>query len=222
MNSRVTTLSTSSHDQADLALHVERLIPAVESILRSHSSITEHQLIKILQAPPWRLLGKVVFSDPASLYPVHFLLFHVLYRLRDELVAESQETLHISPLEIQITAIHSAGDSQVGESDPLSEFYRNLDNLTLSREAIEQMMDDFWRGQAGMSAGGSSEGSLQEACAVLEVPCPPENYKNTKQQFRRLAMQRHPDRGGSNRELQALNQAMAVIRQYFRKVARSA
>lgn len=216
------TEDETSFDQSDMALHIERLIPAVESILRTTGGLSEHELIKTLQQSPWRLLGKVHYADPAALYPVHFLLFHVLYRLRDELVVEHQETLQISPLRIQIMAAGDRPSQDIGETDPLSDFYHDLDNLTLSRDAIEQMMDDFWRGQDGSHQGVIRQGELAEACATLEVDCPPESFQQTKQQFRKLAMVHHPDRGGSTRQLQSINQAMAVIRHYFQEEVKRA
>ena len=62
------------------------LLVATEHILRRHpAGINELGLIKTLQEPPWELIGEVNFGEPDKLYPVHFLLFHVLYRLRDQL-----------------------------------------------------------------------------------------------------------------------------------------
>jgi len=214
MSSWVRSTTDDSRAQQALGLHVERLMGAIESLLRQHGEgLSEHALIKALQNPPWKLLGQVEYADPTALYPVHFLVFHSLYRLREELIAEGAETLQVHPLSIRILAAQSpSGNQHPGEEDPLAHFYRDIANLSLTRDSINQMMDDFWRGET-LSRPGSSE--LAKACDTLELDCPPESFQGAKRQFRRLAMQRHPDRGGSNSALQNLNQAMAIVRRHF-------
>src|SRR5690606_9496697 len=100
---------------------------ATEQILRHETHVlSELALIRRLQNRPWNLLGAVQFSDPASLYPVHFLLFHVLYRLRDEL-AEDGFTLSISPLAIHLGQSHIVGGSGMpDQEDKLRAFYLDL------------------------------------------------------------------------------------------------
>ena len=84
-------------DDDCLEQQIQHLLVAVEHELRSApAGLNELSLIKALQRPPWELLGQVVFSEPEKLYPVHFLLFHVLYRLRDQL-SETGESRKFRP-----------------------------------------------------------------------------------------------------------------------------
>lgn len=100
-----------------LEQHTEHLLVAVEHELRQvgPAGLSELELIKALQAEPWALIGRVNYHEPDQLYPVHFLLFHVLYRLRDQL-APGGESLLISPLRLTITKQQTvAGDGLPGK-----------------------------------------------------------------------------------------------------------
>ena len=85
-----------------LDLHIQHLLVAVEHELRQcPEGMSELALIKRLQGQPWELIGDVAFGEPEKLYPVHFLLFHTLYRLRDQLAGQG-ETVSISPLSLRL------------------------------------------------------------------------------------------------------------------------
>ncbi|MDX1589224.1 MAG: DNA-J related domain-containing protein [Oleiphilaceae bacterium] len=203
--------TTGRHDS--LLQSLAPMQEAVVSLLRTHPrGLTEMALLKALMARPWQVLGPVDFSSPSTLYPVHFLLFHVLYCWRDALHRQTEpETLEIGPMSIRLRPLTRSGSNQPGAHDPLADFYRDLDNLALSDDCVEQMVNDFWRG-----VQPPDQGRLGEACQALEVPCPPPPLAQVRQQFRRLAMRHHPDRGGSTERLQALNEGMAVLRHYYR------
>ncbi|MGB1837900.1 DNA-J related domain-containing protein, partial [Marinobacter adhaerens] len=130
-----------------LEQQIQHLLVAVEHVIRSTpAGMNELSLIKALQGQPWELLGDVVFSEPEKLYPVHFLLFHVLYRLRDQL-SEAGESLQISPLNIRIEKQSVVSGEGVPDSvDTLRQFYLDLSQYRLPEEAIQRMMNDFWAG----------------------------------------------------------------------------
>lgn len=198
------------HNDA-LTARIAALREAVESLLRtSPEGLSEMTLLRQLQREPWRVLGSIDFRSPAALYPVHFLLFHVLYQWREDLIRENL-ALEISPLCIRLRPTLAEESQAAGFHDPLQAFYLDIDNLDLSEAAINDMVDDFWRG-----VPRPQDEQLESACHRLEVDCPPQNLADAKHQFRRLAMRQHPDRGGSTQQLQQLNDAMAVVRQYFR------
>lgn len=196
-----------------LDFQIQHLLVAVEHELRRNATgISELNLIKTLQRPPWQLLGKVDFSVPEKLYPVHFLLFHVLYRLRDQ-VASHGETLSISPLLIRLyPADVVAGSGLVAEADSLRAFYLDLTQYELPEDAIHRMMDDFWSGQTGYRPAREE---TAEAATILGFDQVPEHFGEVKQRFRRAVMQAHPDRGGDTEQVQGLNQAFAVLKAHF-------
>lgn len=202
-------------DQLALQMKIERLISALYRIVKAYpAGLSEHTLLKKLQAPEWAILEPIDFREPAKLYPVHFLLFHALYRLRDQLLKSHGEWLAISALTIGIETRQQQGRPAAGvpgPQDSLALFYLDLDNLNLSNSAIESMLDNFWRG-----VGRPEPKQLQLACLELDIPCPPDDMAMANRQFRRLAMAHHPDRGGDKQRLQQINQAIAIVRQHFR------
>ena len=207
---------TDSHTQARRALehHVRMLGAAAEACLRqARGGLSELELIRQLQSPPWELIGPVDYANPAALYPVHFLVFHVLYRLRDEL-APRGETVTISPLSISLTqADVVAGTGLPDQTDPLRAFYLNLDQYEMSEDDILRMVDDFW---AGRSRGAPGRDDAAGAAEVLGFETLPTDFTTVKQRFRRAVMQAHPDRGGDTEQVQQLNEAFAILRHYFR------
>jgi len=197
-----------------LDFQIQHLLVAAEHVLRQHpEGINELGLIKTLQRPPWELIGEVNFGEPDKLYPVHFLLFHVLYRLRDQL-AISGETLTISPLVIRLRRSEVVAGSGVPDRmDELRKFYLDLSKYEMPESAINRMMDDFWAGRSGYRPEASE---AREAAETLGFDSVPSGFDEVKQRFRRAVMHAHPDRGGETGVIQDLNQAFAVLKAHFR------
>ncbi|WP_372970670.1 DNA-J related domain-containing protein [Marinobacter sp.] len=207
---------TSGYGSQDdrLNLQIQHLLIATEHILRQNpAGMNELAMIKTLQKAPWELFGSVNFAEPDKLYPVHFLLFHVLYRLRDQL-ASGGETLTISPLVIRLrkTAI-VGGTGLPDQADELRNFYLDLSKYTLPEESINRMMDDFWAGRSGYRPEPLE---TREAAATLGFDDMPAGFEEVKQRFRRAVMRAHPDRGGETEAIQHLNQAFSVLKAHFR------
>ncbi|MGO1463460.1 MAG: DNA-J related domain-containing protein [Marinobacter sp.] len=196
-----------------LEQQIQHLLVAVEHELRSSAfGIDELNLIKKLQRPPWRLIGELEFHDTQKLYPVHFLLFHVLYRLRDTL-AQAGESLTISPMRISIEPQDTVGGSGMpGSVDSLRSFYLDLSQYELPEDAINQMMDNFW---AGYQGSGPDRSDILQAANVLGFESVPASFLTVKQAFRRAVMQAHPDRGGETEAIQSLNEAFSVLKTHF-------
>ncbi len=203
------------HQEEKLRSQVQHLSVAIEKILRENTlGINELNLIKTLQRPPWELIGTVNYAEPDKLYPVHFLIFHVLYRLRDQL-AQSGENLSISPLLIRLSRQDVvSGTGSVGEVDELRAFYLDLSRYELPESLIFQMMDDFWSGRYGRQPARQE---VNNAAGVLGFGSLPGSFEDVKYRFRRAVMQAHPDRGGETETIQNLNQAFSVLRAHFRQ-----
>lgn len=196
-----------------LEQHIQHLLVAVERELRqAPAGLSELALIRTLQQPPWELVGEVRFHEPEQLYPVHFLLFHVLYLLRDQL-AGTGTTLTISPLGIRLSEDTTvAGQGLPNTQDTLRRFYLDLSQYRLPEEAIQTMMNNFWAGRTG-TAPALTE--AREAAEVLGFKSIPDSFPEVKFRFRRAVMQAHPDRGGDTEAIQSLNQAFAVLKAHF-------
>lgn len=196
---------------------VQHLMVAVESILRRESGgVSELALIKALQSSPWQLLDQVDFADPAELYPIHFLVFHVLYRLRDALGGQG-ECIDISPLSIRLRAEPTvAGSGPVADVDKLRVFYLDLRQYSLSADNISRMMDDFWSGRVGKRPGSADAEKAADTLGFGELPA---SFEDVKYRFRRAVMQEHPDRGGNTARVQRLNEAFGTLRRYYTRDA---
>lgn len=199
-----------------LEQQIQHFLVAVEHELRrSPVDIDELSLIKTLQRPPWNLIGQFEFHNTQKLYPVHFLLFHVLYRLRDTL-AEAGENLYISPMRIGIERQDTVGgDGVPGRVDSLRHFYLDLSQYELPEDTINQMMDDFW---AGYRHSGPNESETLRAARILGFERVPGDFLPVKQAFRRAVMQAHPDRGGDTETIQSLNEAFAILKAHFNHI----
>ena len=207
-----------SHNELKPEEALERQIvllsEAIEATLREFpEGLSELQLIRTLQSPPWTLLERVDFSDPASLYPVHFLVFHCLYRLRDELSVQGEQ-LTVSPMRITLGPARTVEGSGVPDApDALRLFYLDLSQYDLSGLTVRRMVDDFWKGVRRPFIG---ESDIAEAARALGFDTVPDDFSVVKKAYRKQAMRAHPDRGGSNQDVQVLNQAFACLRQHFR------
>lgn len=206
--------SETHFDDGVLGQHIQHLLVAVERELRrAPEGLSELALIKALQRPPWQLIGEVSYHDPEKLYPVHFLLFHTLYRLRDQL-AETGESLHISPLGIHLTLDDVVGGQGLPDAvDKLRAFYLDLSQYRLSEAEIQRMMNDFWAGQSGTAPDPDDALAAANTLGFEEVP---DEFPEVKQRFRRAVMHAHPDRGGDTQSIQALNAAFSVLKAHFR------
>ncbi len=197
-----------------LDFQIQHLLVATEHVLRQNpAGINELSLIKTLQRAPWELIGTVNFAEPDKLYPVHFLLFHVLYRLRDQL-ASGGETLTISPLVIRLRQSDVVGGTGLpDQADELRNFYLDLSKYELPEASINRMMDDFWAGRSGYRP---ELPETRDAAATLGFDDIPTEFDEVKRRFRRAVMHAHPDRGGETEAIQHLNQAFTVLKAHFR------
>lgn len=193
---------------------VQHMMVAMEAELRAAGpdGLSELALIRALQSDRWALLGPVNYAEPDQLYPIHFLVFHSLYRLRDQL-GRQQEAVVLSPLRLRIVPALSVNENTLPEpEDRLRAFYLDLSQYYLSSTAINDMMDRFW---AGEPAQRPDQSEAIDAARVLGFEQLPECFATVKNRFRKRVMHAHPDRGGRTEDVQALNEAFAVLKAHF-------
>jgi len=185
---------------------IEGLQTLIHEILEAQPhGISEHELLKALARHNVRLFNEDYFNNPLGLFQRHFLLFHCLYLLREQLRAAEQSELTIHCLDIQLTAYNNTPSVHPALPDPLAAYYLDRDNLKSTNESdVLRMLDNFWIKFVGTE-------HRDEALNVMELSHPT-NYPTIKQQYRRLAMQHHPDRGGDPTQFQRLEWAMGILR----------
>ncbi len=174
----------------------------LQRVLRAHpAGISEFGLIKWLEADGQAGFDKDCLRTNLSLFQTHFLLFHSLYLLRDELSARGDARLDISALCIQLIPLTHTSPSAIDRHDPLRAYYLDLDNLENTPDhEVDALLNTFWEHFIG-------DDERRQALSVLELQ-DPVDWPIIKARHRRLAMQHHPDRGGDKARLQAINAAM--------------
>lgn len=182
----------------------EAFFTAVADELQHHpAGVSEYDLLTALRAA-----GYFSFMGPSpvprhELFCAHFLLFHVLYRLRDDAYRAQRARLEIAPLKIRWLP-YQTGQDGLARADPLRAYYLDLANLreTTARD-VDDLMAAFW-------LRVQNRDRRAEALARLGLTDPVDDAA-IKQAYRRLAMEHHPDRGGDTETLQAIHAALAVL-----------
>jgi len=197
-----------SHD--DMTLR-ELLLQA----LQAHPmGISEYALMQWLKNAGHKTYQNVAFSNRLSLFQAHFILFHALYQLKQQLVEKNIATLDINPLCILLLPLGTSGSTEIDAHDPLMDYYLDIDNLkNTTDQDIAELLACFWR-----TLGNNEQRSA--ALAELELEDPVE-YTQIKQQHRRLVMAHHPDRGGDKEKLQTINAAMDLLDEIYAKEKRN-
>ena len=180
----------------ELAASSDLLQTIKDFLSQQTNGISEYELIKYLSG-----LGNFDFLSsspwsPEDLFRAHFILFHLLYSLRDRLLANEVATLEISSLKIELLPYIkvSAG---LAHEDKLRHYYLNLDNLlSTDSDDVYELLASFWNGLSRYE-------NREQALETLGLADPVDDEK-IKATFRKLAQVHHPDKGGSTEKFQSL------------------
>ncbi len=171
---------------------------ALRALLALHPhGLTEHAILKHFRQS---------IADPLDLYQAHFALFHALYRLQDTLREQQRAEVHIDPLCIALRPYVSGSDA-LQTSDPLREYYLDERNSVLTREQVVALLTGF---RAVHHRAPHPQRSAALALLGLRDPV---DWPTIKRRYRQLAMRHHPDRGGCTKTLQALHEALHILRE---------
>ena len=172
------------------------------SLEHARGEISEYALLQELATPlPY---FKISGLETLALFRRHFLLYHCLYRLQQELWANQRGDLRISALAIRLHPYQSPQTDQLAEPDPLRTYYLDLGQLDKTLQSdLDEMLGAFWLRLA-------QRDTRSEALGILGLADPIDDQA-IKQRYRELVMSHHPDRGGDTATLQLLNAAMADL-----------
>lgn len=184
---------------------LERLGQVVAEILDAcEAEISEYDLISRLEAYPE--LSRLVRRDKGdnlTLFRLHFLVCHVLYRLRDEWHQSRQAHLEITALAIRKLP-YTDSTAALTHVDKLRDYYLDLDHLVeTDAQDVDELLASFW---IGMHRIEHREAALD--VLGLTDPVDDETIRKT---YRGLVMQHHPDRGGDKEFIQQLNDAAHLL-----------
>jgi len=189
---------------------IDILIAQVEQVLQSSTDgLSEFEMLKAIKALPDSQLDELDMQDSHSLFRAHFLLFHCLYRLRDQWLAEQRWHLQIDVLSIRVLPYHSEVSAELVVADELRDYYLDWANFEqTTADDAEDLINQFWQKFL-------AQDDRSEALNTLEL-ADDADFDQIKQQYRQLAMKYHPDRGGSATRLAAINRAMDTLKRYYR------
>jgi hypothetical protein len=185
-------------------LITQEFIACIESYLDTNTDgFQEYELLSHLNTQGCFDALDVEVSMTLLIFRKHFLLFHVLYSIHQQWVDDKQGALLITPLDIRRLDYVEA-DTQIGEVDALAGYYLNLDNLELSTEDnVNELLNSFWEMYLKYD-------KRADALRVLELKDPVTD-KEIVVRYRQLASVHHPDKGGDHEEIQAINEAYAIL-----------
>ncbi len=182
----------------------QSFVARIKTFLEEHpEGVKEHDLLRHLdEQGAFQILDTEV-SSSLLLFQKHFLLFHVLYSINQQRVVDKQGGLQISPLLIKQLDYVEA-DTQIGELDPLSAYYLDLENLaSATDDNVSDLLNTFWVKYLKNEKRGN-------ALKVLGLNDPVTDTKIV-QRYRKLVSVHHPDKGGDKDKIQEINEAYAVL-----------
>lgn len=193
----------------ELALDLIKLEQATLTIIQQ-KSVSEFELIKLLQSEPYNIFDQNIFQDNLALFQTHFLVYHVLYKLNDFGINSKSFYLDILPTSIQLMPYQESDGSnlQVGSTDSkLRDYYLDLTHFSdTDEQEVETLLDDFWQ----KFIVTNNQEQLVDALELFGYSAPP-TLSELKKDYRQLSNTHHPDKGGSVTEFQKLNSAYRII-----------
>ena len=174
----------------------------LHSILSARpEGMAEHELLDVLQGEEIPLFVENERHDPLEIFQRHFLLFHLLYGLRDKLRQERSGDISIHCLKIVLQPPPRADGVSLPEvRDPLRDYYLDLGQLKdVERSDVEAMLERFWQMYAGYNC-------RDEALSILGLN-EEAGRDEVKQRYRQLVRRHHPDRGGDPERFRQVKEA---------------
>ena len=171
-------------------------------LYNEREGISEFQLLNKLKESKG-IFGNLTFSKPLNLFQNHFLLFHILYVLRDELFRQKKGSLQIRCMKIIILPYQQENEG-LSNPDPMRKYYLDITNFETEEDEIVKMLNNFW----------TMFQSHEERTKALETLglAPHADPEEIKKTYRMLVKEHHPDTGGDKEKLAEINLAMETIR----------
>lgn len=190
---------------------VESLIEQVRSFLMTEKEpVSEHDLVAELSHNS-AFQGFNRGSAITKQFQMHFLIMHVLYRLRERLM-DTQYRLHMRPDAIYLCDLDAPErvsanmdeeeqNDAVGveeEDEAVRDYYLDLTQLTVGNGSLARSPDDYKRHY--------NRSQRQESLAALELKSGAD-WRAVKSAYRLKAIEYHPEKGGDVKQFQRVREA---------------
>ncbi|WOD08663.1 DNA-J related domain-containing protein [Marinomonas sp. GJ51-6] len=184
--------------------------PILAILKKSPNGISEFDILKALKdlLPAFSQLAD---DSNLQLFRQHFLIMNALYQLQTSLWQEENLVLDITATRI---TLFSASQVKLSSSTHLSDsvdaklaaYYLDWDEYEKTDvDEVSRLLNSFFK---GISLTGSDRDS---ALKTLEIDAENPTKADIKQQYRKLAQQHHPDRGGDQDRFIDLRQAYEYL-----------
>lgn len=187
------------------------IAPILEILKNSTQKVGEYEIIQQLEEKGFKFF-EIHDSYEIRVFKKHFLTMNALYQLQHTL-HEDGYYLSISALHIHIEPIdtenHLSGIAEAHEQK-VRDYYLDWSHFYNStQESVQNLIQNFWKQYI-------ANDKRQYAYAKLNLK---ENssWKSIQAQYRKLAGQYHPDRGGSPAEFIEIREAYEILKQNHQK-----
>ena len=175
----------------------------------SHSVIEEQYLQQRLGL---KLQQDIVISADLQLFQQHFVLYHLLYRLQQDLLQLRQGFLRIDLAKVQFLPMSDA--PQLSNDASRRDYYSNWQHFyAMTEQILDQQLNAFWQ-FVGQQHSAGDHVSSSDALSLLQLS-PDFSLLQLKKAYRAKALQLHPDRGGDQQQFILLRQAYQQLLRQF-------
>lgn len=180
--------------------------------------ISEYQLIKTLQQPPFDIFSNADFNDPLVLFQTHFVTYNALYKLQQQ--GWQQQLFHLDLIATNIekhpykqSLSHQLSNDLSNQK--LADYYLDWSHFDNTDENdVLNLLDDFWQRMSNHQS--VSETVIKRALKQLNLPSFP-TLAILKKQYKLLCIQHHPDKGGCPSEFNQIKQAFLLLSTEIKK-----
>lgn len=188
----------------ELAKQTEPVLRRI--LLRHPQGISEFELIKELKKndviDSGLLPGKS--HNDFELFSAHFMLFHLLYLLRNIYLKKRKYVLSIHCLCIQLLPYSNSNSLGVEPRDKMADYYLDLSKLkNTGPDDVSKLLSQFWKQYAGYQ-------HKEEFYNVLGLKAGADRQLIRKT-YRELVKKHHPDHGGDTDRFIAIREAAKML-----------
>ncbi|OEF11006.1 DNA-J related domain-containing protein [Aliivibrio logei] len=159
------------------------------------------------------LLKQLDESVDKDLFKRNFLIMNALYQLQIELYPE--QWLQVEAMNIQLFSELETKNNQqtIDTAHPLREYYLDWINYQVEEGEVQRLLNEFWNNYRRY-LGGTNASSMDRIQALKRFGLSESaTEKEIRKQWRKLAMQHHPDRESGNAEqFRVMCEAWNVLR----------
>lgn len=187
------------------------LLSPILSLLKQHpNGVSEYDILKALknEVPSFSDLSE---EPNLNLFRQHFFIMNALYQLQDRLWREESLQIDMLPSCIRLVKsnVQTVSDSNnIADTGTakLASYYLDWDEYDKTHlEDVEALLNQFYKGIRNPR-------DEKKALDLLKLP-QNASEQDIKQQYRKLARQAHPDKGGSAEAFIELRQAFELLTQ---------